>query len=180
MVNNAFSWVHIVRGCPRHPASQGSVERSHAPYKKAILAKLKEQDSEDWVHWMHVVQSEVNNRPSRSRGNIKPYTLYFNQTNSLHCHLYLLKRKLFCLCHLFKLVMKRKRTFCLISKRKRFFKTLTKRNVFHKNQRWRDEHRKKVNQSWRDEHRKKVQIRNPDIQVLLYARRALNGKYCVR
>jgi hypothetical protein len=83
MMNESFSWVHIVKGRPRHPASQGAVERSHAPYKKAILAKMKERQTEDWVHWMHVVQCEVNNRPSRSRGYLTPYSLYFNQTNTL-------------------------------------------------------------------------------------------------
>jgi hypothetical protein len=83
MLTSSFSWVHVVRGRPRHPASQGCVERSHSPYKKAILAKLKEHNTEDWVHWMHVVQCEVNNRPNRSRGDLSPYSLYFNQTNKL-------------------------------------------------------------------------------------------------
>jgi hypothetical protein len=32
---------------------------------------------------MHVVQCEVNNRPSRSRGYLTPYSLYFNQTNTI-------------------------------------------------------------------------------------------------
>ena len=44
---------------------------------------MKERQTEDWVHWMHVVQCEVNNRPSRSRGYLTPYSLYFNQTNTL-------------------------------------------------------------------------------------------------
>jgi hypothetical protein len=83
MVNSAFSWVHIVRGRPQHPALQGCVERSHSPYKKAILAKLKEHNTEDWVHWMNVVQCEVNNRQNRSRDDLSPYSLYFNQTNKL-------------------------------------------------------------------------------------------------
>jgi hypothetical protein len=32
---------------------------------------------------MHVVQCEVNNRPNRSRGDLSPYSLYFNKTNKL-------------------------------------------------------------------------------------------------
>jgi hypothetical protein len=83
MVNLAMPCIHIVKGRPRHPASQGSVERSHDPYKKSLLAKLKENNTADWVKWMHIVQCEVNNRPVRSRGNIKPYTLYYNQANKL-------------------------------------------------------------------------------------------------
>jgi hypothetical protein len=83
MVNLAMPWIHIVKGRPRHPASQGSVERSHDPYKKSLLAKLKENSTADWVKWMDIVQCEVNNRPVRSRGNIKPYTLYYNQANKL-------------------------------------------------------------------------------------------------
>jgi hypothetical protein len=81
MVHEHFPWVHIVKGRPRHPASQGSVERSHSPYKKALLAKLKQHNSDDWPHYMHVVQCEVNNRPMRSRGDIKPYTMYFSKAN---------------------------------------------------------------------------------------------------
>jgi hypothetical protein len=45
------------------------------------LAHLKEKNSDDWVHHMHVVQCKVNNRPSRARGNISPYSMYYSKTN---------------------------------------------------------------------------------------------------
>jgi hypothetical protein len=81
MIHDHFSWVHIVRGRPRHPASQGSVERSHGPYKYSLLAKLKENNSDDWVHYMHIVQCEINNRPVRSRGDLSPYSMYYSNPN---------------------------------------------------------------------------------------------------
>jgi hypothetical protein len=46
-----------------------------------LLAKLKEHNTEDWVRYMHVVQCEVNNRPVWSRGDIKPYTMYYSKPN---------------------------------------------------------------------------------------------------
>jgi hypothetical protein len=70
-----------VRGRPRPPASQGSVEKSHGPYKKALLAKLKEHNIDNWVDHMYIVQCEVNNCPIRSHGDIKLYTMYYSKTN---------------------------------------------------------------------------------------------------
>ncbi len=81
MLHDNFPWVHVMKGRSRHPASQGCVERSHGPFKKALLAHLKEKDSDDWVHHMHVVQCKVNNRPSRARGNISPCSMYYSKTN---------------------------------------------------------------------------------------------------
>jgi hypothetical protein len=81
MVHDNFPWTHIVKGRPRHPANQGAVERSHGPYKKSLLAKLKEHQSDDWLYYMHIVQCEVNNRPSRSRGHISPFTMYYSKAN---------------------------------------------------------------------------------------------------
>jgi hypothetical protein len=80
-VHANFPWVHIVRGRPWHPASKCCVEKSHGPYKKALLSKLKEHNTEDWVRYMHVVQCEINNCPVRSRGDIKPYTMYYSKPN---------------------------------------------------------------------------------------------------
>jgi len=81
MVHEEFPWTHVVHGRPRYPNSQGSMERSHDPYKKSLLSKLKEKDLDDWVRFMYIVQCEVNNRPSRSRGDISPYTMYYSKTN---------------------------------------------------------------------------------------------------
>jgi hypothetical protein len=81
MLHKQFPWVHVVRGRPRHPASQGSVKRSHGPFKASLLAKLKEKNTDDWVSNIHIVQCEVNNHPIRSRGDISPYCMYFSRTN---------------------------------------------------------------------------------------------------
>ena len=81
MINTHFPWLHVVNGQPRHPQSQGMIERSHRPFKKALRQLLKQHDTEDWVPHIYSAQCAVNNRAMRSRGNLTPYSLYFGSPN---------------------------------------------------------------------------------------------------
>jgi ribosome biogenesis protein Nip4 len=81
MVNDHFPWIHIVRGRPRHPKSQGMIERSHGPYKRALAQMLTDAKSENWLLYMYIVQCEINNRPVKCRNNLSPYTLYYARPN---------------------------------------------------------------------------------------------------
>jgi len=82
MVREHFPWIHLVKGRPRHPQSQGMIERSHAPFKRTLAHHLKEKKSPDWVLHMYGVQSAINNRPMRSRNNLTPYSIYFGSPNT--------------------------------------------------------------------------------------------------
>jgi hypothetical protein len=82
MIHAHFPWIHVVNGRPRHPQSQGMIERSHGPFKKALRQLLKEHNTEDWVPHIYSAQSAVNNRAMKSRGNLTPYSLYFGSPNT--------------------------------------------------------------------------------------------------
>jgi hypothetical protein len=81
MIHAHLPWLRVVKGRPRHPQSQGMIERSHGPFKKALRQLLKEYDTEDWVPYIYSAQSAVNNRAMKSRGNLTPYSLYFGSPN---------------------------------------------------------------------------------------------------
>jgi hypothetical protein len=63
MLNAAFPWIHIVKGRPRHPQSQGSVERSHVPYKRALAQAMTDANTSNWLAHMYVIQCAINNCP---------------------------------------------------------------------------------------------------------------------
>jgi len=67
----------VVKGKPRKPTTQGSVEVSHKAFKEALTVWCSETGSQDWVYGSYIVQNKVNQHPMRSRGNISPHTLYY-------------------------------------------------------------------------------------------------------
>jgi len=73
--------VHLVKGRARHPQSQGSVERSHKAFQDS-LCKWIAQNGDNWLLGMHIVQCELNKCPSRVRGNITPYSIYYGCPNT--------------------------------------------------------------------------------------------------
>jgi len=77
LINKEFPHIHLVKGKPRKPTTQGSVEVSHKAFKEALTVWCNETGSKDWVYGSYIVQNKVNQRPMRSRGNISPHTLYY-------------------------------------------------------------------------------------------------------
>ncbi len=71
-----------MKGRPRHPQSQGMIEKSHGPFKRTLAHHLKEKKSPDWVLHMYGVQSAINNSPMRGRDNLIPYSMYFGSANT--------------------------------------------------------------------------------------------------
>jgi len=67
----------VVKGKPRKPTTQGSVEVSHKAFKEALTVWCNETGSQDWVYGSYIVQNKVNQHPMRSQGNISPHTLYY-------------------------------------------------------------------------------------------------------
>ena len=70
-----------MKGRARHPQSQGSVERSHKAFQDS-LCKWIAQNGDNWLLGMHIVQCELNKCPSRVRGNITPYSIYYGCPNT--------------------------------------------------------------------------------------------------
>jgi len=66
-----------VKGKPRKPTTQGSVEVLHKAFKEALTVWCNETGSQDWVYGSYIVQNKVIQCPMRSRGNISPHTLYY-------------------------------------------------------------------------------------------------------
>jgi hypothetical protein len=81
MIHANFPWLHVINSQPRHPQSQGMIERSHGPFKKALRQLIKQHDTEDWVPHIYSAQCAVNNRAMKSRGNLTPYSLDFGSPN---------------------------------------------------------------------------------------------------
>ena len=79
LINTEFPWMHVVKGRPRKPSTQGSIEVSHKAFKAALVKWLDKKGTPDWVLGARIVQCEVNNCPMRSRGNISPHTIYYGK-----------------------------------------------------------------------------------------------------
>ena len=50
----------IVHGKPRHPQSQGSVERANGDIKDMLVAWMSENNTQDWTIWIKFVQFQKN------------------------------------------------------------------------------------------------------------------------
>jgi transposase InsO family protein len=46
--------IQLISGCPRHPQSQGVVERAHATLERKLSVKIRESDSKSpqWSSWL--------------------------------------------------------------------------------------------------------------------------------
>lgn len=66
----------IVHGKPRHPQSQGSVERANADIKDMVITWMRENHSKDWPVGVKFVQFEKN-RSHHSGINRAPYKAMF-------------------------------------------------------------------------------------------------------
>ena len=62
----------IVLGSPRHPQSQGSVERSNAHVKQMLTAWAIDNDTTKWADGLRFVQLQKNSSPRRNLNNRTP------------------------------------------------------------------------------------------------------------
>jgi hypothetical protein len=80
LIKKYYPRVHIVKGRPRHPQSQGKIERSHATFKNALQKWMKLTGDNNWVLGCYIVNAEMNQVPQWNRGGFSPYNLYFGKT----------------------------------------------------------------------------------------------------
>ena len=66
----------IIHGRPRHPESQGMVERSHGPFKKALLAAMEDHSTQNWPMLVPMIQELLNNCIKRGFTRT-PYEMVF-------------------------------------------------------------------------------------------------------
>jgi hypothetical protein len=82
-----FHTIKVVKGRAYHPASQGSMERGNATFKKALDKWLEEEDKKEvgakrksWSEVsIYVVNAQINNCPSRSKDKKSPYEIYYGK-----------------------------------------------------------------------------------------------------
>jgi hypothetical protein len=72
-----------VRGRPRHPQSQGCIERGNAPFKDALSRWMDENQTSDWTLGAYIVNSRINQRAIESRANQTPCDLMFGECPKL-------------------------------------------------------------------------------------------------
>ena len=88
MLYRYFPSSHIVRGRPRHPQSQGAVERGNGPFKDALQKWRQEHPNDSWaLIGIFVVQDGLNKKPCRNKGNHSAYEPFFGKLkkNSARC-----------------------------------------------------------------------------------------------
>lgn len=68
----------IVHGQPRHPQSQGSVERANADIKDMLACWCRDNNSAKWSFGLHMVQLQKNNSHHRTLG-CKPLEAAFGR-----------------------------------------------------------------------------------------------------
>ena len=69
----------IVHGRPRHPQSQGSVERSNSDIKQMLIAWTVDNESSQWAEGLRFVMLQKNSSPHRNLNGRSPFEVMFGQ-----------------------------------------------------------------------------------------------------
>ena len=78
-----FPWCHVIKGRARHPQSQGGIERSNRPFKEALLAWMMDNKDRNWAKYgMHVVNAQLNRRPSRVKADYSPNQIFYGKRHN--------------------------------------------------------------------------------------------------
>ena len=77
LIREYYPNIHIVKGRPRHPQSQGKIERSHATFKNALQKWMSRTKNDNWVLGCYIVNAELNQVSQYNRGGFSPYNLYY-------------------------------------------------------------------------------------------------------
>ena len=79
MIRELWPSCRIVHGKPRHPQSQGSVERVNQEIKKVLGALMRENNDPCWVKYVSLAQHSINTSPHSTLGNKSPYSVLFGR-----------------------------------------------------------------------------------------------------
>jgi hypothetical protein len=76
---NLWPTIQIINGRPRHPASQGLVERANGIFETKLGKWMEDNNRHDWSFGLRFVIYAMNNLVCRARDK-KPYELVFGGT----------------------------------------------------------------------------------------------------
>ena len=79
MVRELWPGCRIVHGKPRHPQSQGSVERVNKEIKKVLGSIMREANNDNWVKFVLLVQHSINTSPHSTLEYQTPYRVLFGR-----------------------------------------------------------------------------------------------------
>jgi hypothetical protein len=85
LINGLCPESKIVRGRPRHPRSQGHIERSNAVFKTRLSGWIAENKGQiSWSQGHVFVTSQLNRTPHSGRGNLTPYEIVFGSRSTIN------------------------------------------------------------------------------------------------
>ena len=79
MIRELWPSCRIVHGKPRHPQSQGSVERVNREIKKVLGALMRKNRDPCWVKYVSLAQHSMNTSPHSTLENKSPYRVLFGR-----------------------------------------------------------------------------------------------------
>ena len=79
MIRELWPGCKIVHGKPRHPESQGSVERVNREIKKVLGSLMRKANDPCWVTYVPLAQHSINTSPHSTLENRTPYRVLFGR-----------------------------------------------------------------------------------------------------
>lgn len=82
-IKKYFGNINIVKGRPHRPQTQGSVEKSNRPFKRALEKWMVENPDEGWyLVGIYVVNAQINTRPTENKATRSAYEIYYGKHTS--------------------------------------------------------------------------------------------------
>ena len=79
MIRDLWPECKIIHGKPRHPQSQGSVERVNQEIKRVIGSLMRQSNDDCWVKYIPIVQHSINTSPHSTLQGNSPYRILFGR-----------------------------------------------------------------------------------------------------
>ena len=79
MIRELWPGCKIIHGKPRHPESQGSVERVNREIKKVLGSLMRKANDPCWVTYVPLAQHSINTSPHSTLENRTPYRVLFGR-----------------------------------------------------------------------------------------------------
>jgi hypothetical protein len=93
-IEKYYPTIHIVKGRPRHPQSQGCIKQGNGPFKEALDVWISQNPGESWAEVVaFVVDGQISRGPSWQRGGKSLYEIYYGK-HTTSCANYTLNKKI--------------------------------------------------------------------------------------
>ena len=79
MIREKWPECKIIHGKPRHPQSQGSVERVNREIKKVLGSLMRKNNDQCWIKYVNTTQYSINTSPHSTLENKTPYRVLFGR-----------------------------------------------------------------------------------------------------